>query len=73
MKDISIKDGNITLDIKNDNNINFKALIKGLNLPIQKDGQNIENLDILGNINSLQTIGNVQSELYDFLKEIKFD
>jgi hypothetical protein len=31
------------------------------------------NLDILGNINSLQTIGNVQSELYDFLKEIKFD
>ena len=31
------------------------------------------NLDILGNINSLQTIENVQSELYDFLKEIKFD
>lgn len=29
------------------------------------------NLDILGNINSLQTIGNVQSELYSFLKELK--
>ncbi|RZV12758.1 type II CRISPR RNA-guided endonuclease Cas9 [Aliarcobacter butzleri] len=29
------------------------------------------NLDILGNINSLQTIGNVQSELYIFLKELK--
>ena len=31
------------------------------------------NLDILGNINSLQTIGNVQSELYNFLKEMKFN
>ncbi len=51
LKDISIKDGNITLDIKNDNNINFKALIKGLNLPIQKDGQNVESLDVLGTIN----------------------
>jgi CRISPR-associated endonuclease Csn1 len=29
------------------------------------------NLDILGNINTLQTIGNVQSELYSFLKELK--
>lgn len=29
------------------------------------------NLDILGNINSMQTIGNVQSELYSFLKELK--
>ena len=29
------------------------------------------NLDILGNINSFQTIGNVQSELYSFLKELK--
>lgn len=29
------------------------------------------NLDILGNIKSLQTIGNIQSELYDFLKELK--
>lgn len=29
------------------------------------------NLDILGNINSLQTIGNIQSELYSFLKELK--
>jgi CRISPR-associated endonuclease Csn1 len=29
------------------------------------------NLDILGNINSFQTIGNVQSELYNFLKELK--
>jgi hypothetical protein len=29
------------------------------------------NFDILGNINSIKTIGNVQSELYSFLKELK--
>lgn len=73
LKDISIKDGNITLDIKNDNNINFKALIKGLNLPIQKDGQNIENLDILGTINGknidISSIDeNIKLEVRDDLK-----
>ena len=31
------------------------------------------NLDILGNINSLQTIGNVQSELYSFLKSLEIN
>ena len=37
LKDISIKDGNISLSVKDDKNINFIANIKGLEFPIQKD------------------------------------
>ncbi|RXI32121.1 DUF3971 domain-containing protein [Arcobacter defluvii] len=73
LKDISIKDGNISLDIKDDKNIKFKALIKGLNLPLKKDGQSIENLDIVGNISGknidIHSIDeNIKVEIKDDLK-----
>lgn len=51
LKENSIKNGNLSLDVKDEKNIKLKASIKGLDLPIQKDGKNIENLDIVGNIN----------------------
>jgi hypothetical protein len=48
LKDISIKDGNISLIIKDDKNINFTANIKGLEFPIQKDDKLIDSLNIKG-------------------------
>ena len=50
LKDISIKDGNISLSVKDDKNINFIANIKGLEFPIQKDDKLIESLNIKGSI-----------------------
>lgn len=50
LKDTSIKDGNLSLQIKDDKNLYFKAFIKGLNLPIKKDGRTIDELDINGSI-----------------------
>jgi hypothetical protein len=48
LKDISIKDGNISLRIKDDKNIDFSANVKGLDFPIQRNGNSIDNLDITG-------------------------
>jgi hypothetical protein len=50
LKDISINEGNINLQIKDENNISFDAFIKGFNFPIQKDDKNINSLDITGKI-----------------------
>ena len=40
LKDNSIKEGNISLTIKDEKNINFEAFIKGLELPLQKNDKN---------------------------------
>ena len=50
LKDISIKDGNISLSVKDDKNINFIANIKGLDFPIEKDGKLVDILNIKGSI-----------------------
>jgi hypothetical protein len=50
LKDISIKDGNISLTIKDDKNINFAANVKGLEFPIEKDGKLVDSLNIKGSI-----------------------
>jgi hypothetical protein len=50
LKDTSIKEGNITLHIKDEKNMSFDAFVKGLDLPIQRDNKNIDALDISGKI-----------------------
>ena len=50
LKDISAKNGNLNLEIKNEKDIKFNASLKGLNFPLEKNGTKIENLDIIGNI-----------------------
>ena len=73
LKDISIKDGNILLSIKDDKNISFDAKIKGLEFPIQKNGKSIEELDIKGliqdkNISISSIDENIRVEIKDELK-----
>ena len=73
LKDISIKDGNILLSIKDDKNISFDAKIKGLEFPIQKNGKSIEELDIKGliqdkNISISSNDENIRVEIKDELK-----
>ncbi|PUE63820.1 DUF3971 domain-containing protein [Arcobacter caeni] len=55
LKDNSIKEGNIALQIKDEKNISFEALVKGLDLPLQKNGQNIDSLEINGKIEDGKT------------------
>jgi len=55
LKDISIKEGNIALQIKDEKTIAFDALIKGLELPLQKNDKNIDSLEIVGNIENGKT------------------
>ena len=55
LKDNSIKEGNIALQIKDEKNINFEAFIKGLNLPLQKNDTNIDSLEINGKIEDGKT------------------
>ena len=55
LKDNSIKEGNIALQIKDEKNINFEAFIKGLNLPLQKNDRNIDSLEINGKIEDGKT------------------
>lgn len=50
LKEISAKNGNLNLEIKNEKEIKFNASLKGLNFPLEKNGMKIENLDIIGNI-----------------------
>ncbi|WP_458411035.1 YhdP family protein [Aliarcobacter butzleri] len=46
----AIKDGNISLEIKNENEINFNAFLKNINLPIKKDEKEINSIDLKGTI-----------------------
>ena len=55
LKDNSIKEGNISLSIKDEKNINFEAFIKGLELPLQKNDKNIDSLEIIGKIENNKT------------------
>jgi hypothetical protein len=48
LKDISIKDGDISLTIKDDKNISFTSNVKGLEFPIEKDGKLLDSLNIKG-------------------------
>ncbi|AXX89723.1 AsmA family protein (DUF3971 domain) [Arcobacter suis CECT 7833] len=72
LKDNSIKEGHIALQIKDEKNISFEALIKGMNLPIQKDERNIDSLEINGKIENGKTNisskdGNIKIEIDDKL------
>ena len=55
LKDNSIKEGIIALQIKDEKNINFEAFIKGLDLPLQKNDTNIDSLEINGKIEDGKT------------------
>ena len=55
LNDLSIKEGNIALQIKDEKNISFDALIKNLELPIQKDEKPIDFLEISGKIENDKT------------------
>ena len=68
LKDNSIKEGHIALQIKDEKNISFEALIKGMNLPIQKDERNIDSLEINGKIENGKT--NISSKDGDIKIEI---
>ena len=48
LKDISIKDGDISLTIKDDKNISFTSNVKGLEFPIENDGKLVDSLSIKG-------------------------
>ena len=63
LKDISIKDGNISLSVKDDKNINFIANIKGLEFPIQKDDKLIDSLNIKGSIEDKKILISSDDEL----------
>jgi len=72
LNDISAKNGNINLEIKDEKNIKFKASLQGLNFPLQKDGKQIENLDILGiiedkNIEISSIDGDIKLQIKDDL------
>lgn len=68
LKDNSIKEGHIALQIKDEKNISFEALIKGLDLPIQKDEKSIDSLEINGKIENGKT--NISSKDEDIKIEI---
>ena len=55
LKDNSIKEGNIFLQIKDEKNIGFEAFLKGLELPLQKNDKNIDSLEIIGKIENNKT------------------
>ena len=55
LKDNSIKEGIVALQIKDEKNINFEAFIKGLDLPLQKNDTNIDSLEINGKIEDGKT------------------
>ena len=55
LKDNSIKEGNIFLQIKDEKNISFEAFLNGLELPLQKNDKNIDSLEIIGKIENNKT------------------
>lgn len=50
MKKLSIKDGELFLKIKDNDEILFTALVKGLSFPVYKDAKIVDNLNIEGRI-----------------------
>lgn len=48
LKKINIKDGNLSLKIKDENNISFNSYITGLDFPIEKDSKKINSLKVVG-------------------------
>lgn len=50
LNDISIKAGNLNLQIKDEKDMTFDAFIKGLNYPISKDGNKLTSLNITGKL-----------------------
>lgn len=71
LKDISAKNGNLNLEIKNEKDIKFNASLYGLNFPLEKNGTKIENLDIKGSIEDKNVY--VSSIDEDIKLEIKED
>lgn len=76
LSQLKFKKGDILLDIKDENNISFKANLEDLDLPIQKDGKKLKNASIKGNIkgdNSLiQSLdGNIVLKIQDGNKTLK--
>ncbi|WP_258237583.1 AsmA-like C-terminal domain-containing protein [Arcobacter sp. CECT 9188] len=50
LKDNSIKDGNLSIKLEDNNKISLGGTISGFDLPIKKDDKSINTLDIIGNI-----------------------
>jgi len=50
LQELSIKDGNLVLQIKDESDLSFKGNIKGLDFPLEKNGNKINSLDILGKV-----------------------
>lgn len=69
LKDISIKDGNLSLIIKDENNITFDGFVSGLDYPIAKNGKKITSLNIKGKIKDSRTT--VSSKNKDIKIDIK--
>ena len=64
LKDISIKDGNLSLEIKDDKNIKFKTFVKGLDFPIEKNGVKVSELNLNGLIENKNVyISNIEEDL----------
>lgn len=55
LNDLKIKDGNISLQIKDEKNIRFEALLKSLELPLLRNDKNIDSLEIIGKIEDGKT------------------
>jgi hypothetical protein len=73
LKDISIKDGKLSLIIKSDSDIEFNATVNGLDFPLQKNNELITSLDIDGlikgkNITISSVDGNIKIENNEKLK-----
>lgn len=71
LKDISVKDGNITLIIKDDKNIEFKAFVQGFNFPLEKNGHLLKELNIVGSLEDKNVFVSTIDE--DIKLEIKND
>lgn len=69
LKDLSVKSGNLSLKIKDENDLSFKGKISGLNFPIAKNGKDINSLNINGFIKNDYT--KVITKNKDILVEIK--
>lgn len=50
LKSNSIKDGNILINIFDENRIHFEANISGLELPLRKDGKKVDSLEVYADI-----------------------
>lgn len=70
LKDISIKDGNLSLEIKDDKNIKFKTFVKGLDFPIEKNGVRVSELNLNGVIENKNVyISNLEENLNIEIKD----